>query len=418
MPDILKMQAERAGLIKAARAILDKAEEEKRSANAEENGKYDELFNKAADLGKDIDRAKKLEAAELEMRTVDERRVPAQKTDAERRANKEEEKAKPPSLASEEYRKQFAEVLAGNRKPENIGEEYRALQSDNDSQAGYLVVPEEFATELLRDVDNAMLIRQLAKKHTVNKAASLGIRKVTARASTFAYSAELKVSTADSSLAFGKKILHPHHMTGRILLSRDLVRNSVEPIEALVRGELAYDAAETMEEKFMAGTGVNEPLGLFTASADGISTSRDVSTGNTITLLKADNLRECKYTLKPQHRRLAVWLFHRDTVKAISKMKDGDGQYLWKPGITESDPDMLLGLKVYESEYVPNTFTTGLYVGLLGNMRYYEIADALDMEIQSLWELHAETNQVGYIGRLKNDAMPTLEEAFVRVTIA
>jgi hypothetical protein len=38
--------------------------------------------------------------------------------------------------------------------------------------------------------------------------------------------------------------------------------------------------------------------------------------------------------------------------------------------------------------------------------------------VQRLNELYAETNQVGFIGRLETDGMPVLEEAFVRVTLA
>ena len=87
------------------------------------------------------------------------------------------------------------------------------------------------------------------------------------------------------------------------------------------------------------------------------------------------------------------------------------------PGITADDPDRLLGLPVGESEYVPNTFTTTLYVGVLGDFRWYWIADALDIEIQRLNELFAATNQVGFIARLKNDGMPVLEEAFARVQL-
>ena len=92
-----------------------------------------------------------------------------------------------------------------------------------------------------------------------------------------------------------------------------------------------------------------------------------------------------------------------------------NGQYLWQPGLREGNPDILLGMPVDESEKVPNTFTTQLYVGILAQWRYYYIADALDMEIQTLDQLYAETNEIGYIGRLKNDGMPVLEEAFVRL---
>jgi HK97 family phage major capsid protein len=40
------------------------------------------------------------------------------------------------------------------------------------------------------------------------------------------------------------------------------------------------------------------------------------------------------------------------------------------------------------------------------------------MQVQRLNELYAETNQVGFIGRLETDGAPVLEEAFVRVKLA
>jgi HK97 family phage major capsid protein len=52
---------------------------------------------------------------------------------------------------------------------------------------------------------------------------------------------------------------------------------------------------------------------------------------------------------------------------------------------------------------------------MYADFSYYWIVDALDMEVQRLVELYAETNQVGFIGRLETDAMPVLEEAFVRL---
>jgi HK97 family phage major capsid protein len=104
-------------------------------------------------------------------------------------------------------------------------------------------------------------------------------------------------------------------------------------------------------------------------------------------------------------------------VKQIRKLKDGAGQYLWQPGITADMLDEILGIPIIVSEYAPSTFTTGKYVGILGDFSYYWIADALDMQVQRLVELYATTNQVGYIARFETDGMPVLSEAFVRVTL-
>jgi HK97 family phage major capsid protein len=185
-----------------------------------------------------------------------------------------------------------------------------------------------------------------------------------------------------------------------------------------VLDRLAYKFAVTQEKAFLTGSGAGRPLGVFTASPNGISTGRDVSTGNTTTAIGFDGLIEAKFTLKGQYWPRARWFFHRDAVKQVTKLKDGDGQYIWRQSVRDGEPDTLLGLPMTISEWAPNTFTTGLSVGLLGDFQHYWIADALSMQVQRLNELYAETNQVGFIGRLETDGAPVLEEAFVRVTLA
>lgn len=311
---------------------------------------------------------------------------------------------------SEEYERAFASALSGKAGVQQLA----ALQSDNPEQAGYLVASEQFAAGILKDVDDLLFIRRYAKIHTVLEAGSLGIRKRKTRMNTFNWSSELQVAAEDTSLAYGKKILTPHHLTGMIKISRDLARRSMGGVVAEVQSEMSRDAGETMEDGYLVGTGAQSPLGVFTASTDGISTDRDVVTGSNTTIL-ADSLIDAKYKVKSQYRNLMRWLFHRDAIKIISKLKDGQNQYLWQPGLQAGQPDRLLNLPVDESERVPNTFTAGNYVGLLANWSFYEIADALDMEVQVLIERYAETNQIGYIGRLKTDGMPTIEEAFTRL---
>lgn len=328
---------------------------------------------------------------------------------------------------SDEYENAFRRALSGgvqvlSVEERDFMEKKAALQSDNAEQAGYLLASEQFAAGILKEVDDLLFIRRYAKIHTVPEAASLGIRKRTSRMNTFNWSSELEVATEDSSLKYGKKVLTPHHLTGMIRLSRDLVRRSMQGVVAEVMSEMARDAGEAMEDGYLLGSGANQPLGVFTASADGISTSRDVPTGSATTILAA-GLIDAKYALKAQYRTNLLgpvrWLFHRDAIKIISKLTESTtGNFLWQPGLREGQPDVLLGYPIDESERVPNTFSNGNYVGLLANWNFYEIADALDMEVQVLTELYGLTNQIAYIGRMKTDGMPTLEEAFVRIKCA
>jgi HK97 family phage major capsid protein len=142
-----------------------------------------------------------------------------------------------------------------------------------------------------------------------------------------------------------------------------------------------------------------------------------VATGNTATEMKFDGLMEAKFALAAQYQVGAEWIFHRDGVKQLAKLKNTDGQYIWQPSVVLGTPDMLLGKPVNMSEYAPKTFTSGKYVGMYGNLKNYWICDSLAMEIQVLTELYARTNQIDYISRIETDGAPVLAAAFARIKL-
>ncbi len=442
-----ELLAERATLLNNGRAILDKAQAEKRELTAEERQAYDRIWadaqakKDAADkLIGDQNRRQQLDAAMADLsnstgRIARPAPIAAGNDGANLTAPYAFKFARPGDWDGQTGRRRRLEQSASleygspawRRHQQPYRDDMRAylqtgrigasLQTDLSTQGGYMVLPEQFVSELLMNVDDQRWIRQLARTFTTN-AQTLGVVKRTAKMATFAWGSELTdASTAkDTTLAYGKRSLTPHYMTGAIDVSRDLLRSALLPVEEYVRYEIARDSGELEENAFLTGSGAQRPLGLFTASNDGIDTSRDVSTGNSATAIGADNLRQMKYALKPQYRAhpSLSWLFHRDAVKQISLLKDGMGQYLWRDGITVGDPDTILGIPMRESEFTPNTFTTGLYVGLLGAFNWYWIVDSLEMDIQVLVEVLAATNQVRYVCRRKTDGMPQLAEAFVR----
>jgi HK97 family phage major capsid protein len=79
-----------------------------------------------------------------------------------------------------------------------------------------------------------------------------------------------------------------------------------------------------------------------------------------------------------------------------------------------------LGIPVIESENCPDTWTTGLYVGLIGDLTHYYIAEVEGVEIRRLDELRALNMQVVLRASQYGDAMPISPasgEAFSRVTL-
>jgi HK97 family phage major capsid protein len=406
MSDRLKALREKRGKIVASmREILDAATTENRASTDEEIAKSDRLFEEQDAVRKQM---------EAEERQIELDRTLAADAAERQAATTSGNTDTPEELALRGFRS----WLSTGRVAGAGADEFRALQADVDPDGGYLVAPEQFVRDLIKGVDDMVFLRGLATVIPVPEAQSLGIPSLDADPADADWTSELATGTEDSTMAFGKRELHPHPLAKRIKVSQKLLARSALPAEQIVRERLAYKLAVTEEKGFLTGSGANQPLGLFTASSDGVSTSRDVSTGNTTTSIKVDGLLEAKYSLKGQYLVDGRWLFHRDAVKQISKLVDSNGQYLWQQSVQAGQPDRLLGLPVLMSEYAPNTFTTGLYVGLIGDFRHYWIADALNIQIQRLTELYAEANQVGFISRSDVDGMPVLGEAFARVKLA
>jgi HK97 family phage major capsid protein len=409
-------------LVKEAHDILDIAEAEDRDLTQEEENRWTDLNKEIDEIDKRTGRYERIHSLEATMSrsrgTSAAGREPVETTTAPAG-----EPTKPDPQA--EARAAFRKFLAHGYAPLSAVEQ-RALQMDSDVVGGFLVAPQDFVTRLIKFIDDFVYIRQLATTIPVTNAESLGVPTLDTDPSDSDWTAEIATGSEDSALRVGKRELRPHPLAKRIKISNKLLRTSTMDPEALVVSRLGYKFAITQEKAFMTGSGTEQPLGLFTASSVGIDTSRDVSTGNTTTAIGADGLIEAKFKLKVPYWTRGVWLFHRDAVKQIRKLKDGNGQYLWQSGIagarvgdiTAGIPNTILDQPYYISEYVPNTFTTGLYVGLFGDLSFYWIADALSLQIQRLIELYAEANQVGLIGRLETDGMPTLAEAFARVQLA
>lgn len=407
-----KDREERARIVQEMRAITDKAQSEKRDLSAEENAKHAELFAQVEKLRGQIETGERqLEA---------ERQIAARQGDEEARARgRENENAVAPanSPKSEEYRQAFNAFLVGGRAS-LTADQVRALSGGVGSQGGFTIAPEAFVNRLIKFVDDAVFIRAKATKLMVPGANSLGAPELTADPSDADWTSELSIGTEDAQMAFGKRKMQPTKVAKFIKISRDLIRFSNMGVEALATQRLGYKFSITEEKAFLTGSGANQPLGLFTASADGVSTNRDISTGNTSTAITFDGLKNALYGVKDQYRKSGEWLFHRDAVRQIATIKDTTNQYLWEPSNKAGEPDLLLGRPLNTSEYVPNTFTTGLYVGMFGDFSFYWIADAFDLELQRLEELFAATDQIGLIGRKSTDGAPVLGEAFARVKLA
>ena len=405
---LLELRAARAKVHQVQTELNDKVQARDGVYTPEEQEVWDKADRDWNSFTEQIDRAEALRVRETELdRKVDEY--------VERDQRTEERVEKGSIRESEEYRAAIRDyVFTGNVVPE-----MRALQAELDAPGGYLVGTQLY-NGIIQNVNDAVYVRSRAKIISVPTAQSLGAVGKSASAGDPSWTGEISPEAAEeNTLRFNKRDLYPHRLAEFIKISKQLIRQSVINIEQFVAEEFAYRYANKLENGYLNGNGNQQPLGVFTASDAGISTSRDYSTGNAIDAIVADNLIGQTQNLKIQYRNkpTTAWMFSRGGIRRIRQLKDGDGNYLFRVGITEGAPNTILGIPYMESELCPDTWSTAKYVGILGDWQHYWIADAENFAIERLTELYALTFQVGLIGALFSDGMPVLEEAFTRVKL-
>ena len=291
---------------------------------------------------------------------------------------------------------------------------FQTLQADVDVAGGYLITPRVVAQSIIKDMDNMVYMRQLATPHMLMAGQSLGAPTLDNDAASPEWTSELATGPMEDVSPFGMRELEPHPLAKGWRISNKLIRAPGIDVEAYWRMRNVYVVGITLENAYLNGDGVNQPLGVFTAHADGVPTSRDTMSGHA-TQITPPALIDCLHSLKSQYWGRARWFIHRNILKEIRSLQGSDGQFLWGPGLNGGAPQMLLGQPIVMSEYAPSSITTGQYALALADFSYYWTADSLRMTTQRLVEVYARQNQIGYIIRVESDGMPVLAEAFARI---
>lgn len=396
-------KARRAQLIAEMRAMNETVLSEKRDFNEEEKKLYDEKDKEMRELSAQI-MAEEREAAIAGFATE----LPKPTNDEGRSA--------PETNEMESFRK-F--LMTGEKRDLTVG-------TSGSQGNGYALAPQEFSDEIITAVEKDTQLYKIVDKIPVNGAGSLGLPYESTDASDAAWTNEVPSDdiSADSAWAFGKRELAPKDLAKLVKVSKKMIASSAVPIDQLVRNKLAYKFMCAFEKGIVSGTGSGQPLGVFTADANGVSTARDVVSDRTAFTKAsgmpccADDLIKMKMKLRPRYRKNAVWVMHTDILKSIMLLKDNDGQYMWRPGLRDGEPDTILGMPVIESEFAPNIVGTNLYVAVLGDFKdYYKFAYWKNVDIQVLVEQFALKNCIGYLGHTLADGMPVLGEAFARLKV-
>ena len=385
MSKVLQLREQRAKAWEAAKSFLDAKAKDSNFVSGEDAATYDRMEQEVMDLGKQIDRLERQAAIDAEMSkaiATPITNLPGTGVGGNTKMGR----------ATDEYKRAFWNGMRNKMSYEV----QNALSIGTDSEGGYLV-PDEYEKKLVEALEDEVFFRSLA---TVIKTSS-GDRKipiVTSKGEA-AWIDEGGVFP-ESDDSFGQTSIGAYKLATMIKVSDELLNDSVFNIEAYISKEFGRRIGTKEEEAFFIGDGVGKPTGIFTSADTGVTiTSTDIT---------FDDVMDLYYSLRAPYRNKATWILNDSTIKAIRKLKDDNGNYIWQPSVREGEPDKILNRPYKTSIYVPE-IATGNRVIAFGDFSYYWIADRQGRSFKRLNELYA--GQVGFLASERVDGKLILSEA-------
>ena len=387
---IQELREKRARLWEETKAFLDSHRGEDGLLSAEDDATYGKMEADITALGKEVARLERQEALDKELSKA----VSEPLTEKPMTAKSEKT-----GTASDEYRTSF---WARMRSKSPLPGVLNALQIGDDSEGGYLV-PDEYERTLVDALYEGNMFRQLAN---IIRSDS-GDRKIPVVASHGSASwIDEEGVYPESDDSFTQLTLGAHKLGTMIKVSEELLNDSVFDLESYMTREFARRIGDKEEEAFFTGNGVSKPLGIL-ADAGGAQVATTAASATGVT---GDELIDVYYALKTPYRKNAIWIMNDATVKAVRKLKDSTGQYLWQVGLRAGDPDLLLGKPIRTSAFMP-TPAAGAKTIAFGDYSHYWIADRQGRSFKRLNELFAATGQVGFLATQRVDGKLILPEA-------
>jgi len=388
MSKILEMREKRAKAWEATKHFLDTKRGDNGLLSPEDAATYDKMEADVVALGKEVERLERQSALDAEMAKATSNPITNQPA-----APKEEKTGR----AAESYKKAFWNAMRG-RVDTDV---QNALKQGADTQGGYLV-PEEFEARLIDAATERNIMRTLGTVITTGGDRKLPVASGKGTSSWVEEEGEIP----ESDDSFGQVTLSAFKLATAIKVSDELLNDSVFNLENYVAKSLGERIAEKEDEAFLVGNGTGKPTGLFNATGGG---QVSVTTASA-TALTLDEMLDLFYSLKSAYRPNAAFLLNEQSLKAIRKLKDSTGQYLWQPCNKEGEPDKILGCPYHTSFFVP-TIAAGARTIAFGDFSFYWIADREGRSFKRLDELYARNGQVGFMAYQRVDGKLILPEA-------
>ena len=386
---IMELKEKRAALWEQTKAFLEEHRGEDGLVDAPYVEQYEKMTADVKALGGEIRRLEEQMEIEASLGTAS--RMPVQ-----------EKPVMGASIAphrdDEQYARAFWNMVRGDYMPDLVN----VLQVGKDTEGGY-TVPDEFHRKLVEALDDNNIMRSLGHvMHTGSGIYKIPVATDTCEGVWFEEGEDIP----ETNTAFSQVTLSAFKVGAIIRVSNELLNDSAFDIASYVARRFGVAMGHAEEKAFIVGTGVKQPTGLM-SDREGAEVGVTAAAQDRITF---DDVYKLYYSLRAPYRSKAAFLCNEDIVLQLMLMKDGNGNYVWRPSLDVGKPDTVLGRPIHTSAYVPKV-GAGAKVMAFGDFSYYWVADRTTRTFKRLNEAYARSDQVGFLTTQRVDGKLILPEA-------
>lgn len=277
------------------------------------------------------------------------------------------------------FNKSFEKYLRLDEK-NMLEADRKAMMVGVDPDGGYVVNP-QMGNKIITRLYEIDPMRSLASVESISTGAIEWL--VDWDETDASWEEETVAVDADTDTAqLKKKRIPVSPLAARPAATQTLLEDAAINIEAWLSRKAADKFGRTEAATFIDGDGVGKPRGILTYD-NGTSYGQieQVNMGNA-TALTADGFASVKYSMIEQYLNRGTWIMNRSTVLAATLLKDGTGDYIWKPGLASDPTATILGLPVRMSTTMPAVAASALSVALADWKEAYMIVDRIGITVQ------------------------------------
>ena len=351
-----------------------------REMTAEEQQRWDTMLS-------DYDKADK--AVEAEERFMDIQRKQAEQEVAGRDHHLGEQ-------LGEEYRRAFGDYLLNGAS--GISSESRATIEQRAGIAGLsggLIIPKTLASEIEVALKAYGGMFEAATILNTSHGGDLILPTVNDTSAKATIVSEYDQSTKRAP-SFGSVVLKAYtYRTPIIPVSQELIQDSAFDLDALLSRLLADSFSRGVNEDLTTGSGTGKPTGIVTAATACTTQAAAAS-------IKLDDIIDLIKSVNSAYASNGKFMFNRNTLWELAKIKDQTGRYIWQDSTREGTPATLFG-----KQYVLNDDMADIGAGnasvLFGDLTKYNIRLVQSFRVIRLNELLAEYLSIGLFGFARVD---------------